>query len=159
MRTIANMANDDHKNAVLLHTEGIAGVLVKCLDSSNSAKTKQVVVRAIRILSGTSEHKRQFFDAHALMSIAPLLSTTDEDLLKAVVKCLAHFTHGCDADAASQVRGEDGTGFDRLVGLMNNGKRSVWEAVMACIVNLSHLERLRPTLGNAGAIAALVEKV
>ena len=56
----------------------------------------------------------------------------------------------------TQVRGEDGSGLDRLVALMRHGKRSVWEAVMATVVNLSHLDRFRPTLGNAGAIVALI---
>ena len=55
-----------------------------------------------------------------------------------------------------KVRGEDGSGLDRLVALMRHGKRSVWEAVMATVVNLSHLDRFRPTLGNAGAIVALI---
>ena len=54
------------------------------------------------------------------------------------------------------MRGEDGSGLDRLVALMRHGKRSVWEAVMATVVNLSHLDRFRPTLGNAGAIVALL---
>ena len=55
-----------------------------------------------------------------------------------------------------QVRGEDGSGLERLVALMKHGKRSVWEAVMATVVNLSHLDRFRPTLGNAGAVVALI---
>ena len=110
-----------------------------------------------------------------VLSVAPLLSTSDEDLLKAAAKCLAHFTHGCDAETAtqvhtqfhdfftvlslnlkldliivlmndsiaSQVRGEDGSGLERLVALMKHEKRSVWEAVMATVVNLSHLDRFR----------------
>ena len=56
----------------------------------------------------------------------------------------------------TQVRGEDGSGLDRLVALMRHGKRSVWEAAMATVVNLSHLDRFRPTLGNAGAVVALI---
>jgi hypothetical protein len=35
----------------------------------------------------------------------------------------------------------------------------VWEAALATLVNLSHLENLRPILGNAGAVAAIIEKV
>ena len=44
---------------------------------------------------------------------------------------------------STQVRGEDGSGLERLVALMKHGKRSVWEAVMATVVNLSHLDRFR----------------
>ena len=57
------MANDDHKNAVLLHGEGIAGTLVRCLNGAASAKTKQVIVRAVRVLSNSPEHKRLFREA------------------------------------------------------------------------------------------------
>ena len=41
VRTVANVANNDHKNAVLLHAEGVAGTLVRCLNGAASAKTKQ----------------------------------------------------------------------------------------------------------------------
>ena len=156
VRTVANAANEDHKNAVLLHAEGISATLVRCLNHVASAKTKQVIVRAVRVLSNSPEHKRLFREARAIVSLALLLSTADEDLLKAAAKCLAHFTHGCDAEVASQVRGEDGRGLDRLLALMRHGKRSVWEAAMATVVNLSHLDRFRPTLGNAGAVVALI---
>ena len=63
VRTVANMANDDHKNAVLLHAEGIAGTLVRCLNGAKSAKTKQVIVRAVRVLSNGPDHKRLFREA------------------------------------------------------------------------------------------------
>ena len=101
---MANVANDDHKNAVLLHAEGVAGTLVRCLNGAASAKTKQVIVRAVRVLSNSPEHKRLFREARVVISVAPLLSTGDEDLLKAAAKCLAHFTHGCDAETAAQGR-------------------------------------------------------
>ena len=57
------MANDDHKNATLLHAEGIAGTLVRCLNGAKSAKTKQVIVRAVRVLSNGLDHKRLFREA------------------------------------------------------------------------------------------------
>ncbi len=158
LRTIANMAHDP-QNAILLHAEGVANVLIECLASASEDKTKQVIVRGVRLLSSTPEHKRRFADASALRFIAPLLSTGDEDLLKAVLKCLAHFTHGCDAETATQMQGDDGTGFQRLVGLVEHSSRSVWESVVSVIVNLTHQGRLRPALGNAGAIAALIKKV
>jgi hypothetical protein len=56
-------------------------------------------------------------------------------------------------------QGADGKGFDRLVDLCGSQKSSVWEAALATLVNLSHLENLRPILGNAGAVAAIIEKV
>jgi len=57
------------------------------------------------------------------------------------------------------VRGEDGEGFARLCELTRHERQAVWEAALACLVNLSHLPTLRPSLGNAGAVEAIVDKV
>lgn len=46
-RTIANLAQD-HRNAILLHHEGILQVMVKIHDEAESPKTRQVIVRAFR---------------------------------------------------------------------------------------------------------------
>ena len=56
-------------------------------------------------------------------------------------------------------QGGDGKGFQRLVELCSHTKSSVWESALATIVNLSQLENLRPILGNAGAVAAIINKV
>jgi hypothetical protein len=111
------------------------------------------------VLVSTEEHKRRALTAQAIRGVAFQMRGDDEDLLKAVTKCLAHFTHGGGTDVALQVRGDDGLGFERLVELMRHPRRSVWEAAMASLVNLSHLEAVRPNLGNAGVVAVMVEKV
>ena len=120
-------------------------------------------VRFSRILGTTDAHKRLCVDSQVLSLISHVLvESHDVDLLKASTKCLAHFTHGCQADAAAQViRGEEAgghQGLDRIVELMNHERRSIWEASMACVINLTHVECLRPVLGKS-AIAALIEKV
>ena len=46
-RAIANLGIDP-RNVHLLHREGIADLLTKTLTEVNNAKTKQVIVRAIR---------------------------------------------------------------------------------------------------------------
>ncbi len=112
-----------------------------------------------RILGTTDSHKRRTVDAQAISAVSTHLYSEDVELVKAVVKCLAHFTHGCLPELAWQVGGDDSKGFKRLVELMAHEHRSIWEAAMACLVNLSKLDDLRPSLGNAGTVTALVEKV
>ena len=97
-----------------------------------------------------------------MATVSKHLFSENDDLLKAVTKCLAHFTHGCDMETAGQVRGGgegEESGFNRLIDLMSHGVKSIWEAAVACIVNLSHIDSLRPSLGNLGTISALVKKV
>ncbi|XP_059090684.1 armadillo repeat-containing protein 5-like [Tigriopus californicus] len=158
-RVIANLA----QNSWLCHQfndKQIFTMLVKATNESQFApKTNQVIVRAVRILGSTSREKKNAIESLAIGMVANHLQTPDEDLLKAVTKCLAHYTHGCTLEVARQVGGDGYERYKILVELMDHPNRSIWEAAMAITVNLAYVAVLRPTLGNMGAIAALVKKL
>ena len=117
------------------------------------------IVSCFRILSSNEERKHVVFEAGAVRWINLLLKSEDNDLLKGVTKCMAHFTHGCNFPLADLVKGDQNSGFQRLLDLMNHPQRSIWEGAMACIVNLCYVHPMRPILGNLGAIPMLLEKV
>lgn len=111
-----------------------------------------------RIL-GSIEKKESLLTSNAITSVSSNLAVEDdEELLKAVTKCLAKFTsHQCDQYVAMQVQG-DGQGFQRLVECSKHNNKSIWEPALATLVNLSFLESLRPNLGNAGAISVFIDR-
>lgn len=97
-------------------------------------------------------------DAEGISTVAKLLSSEgDNDLARAVARCLAHYTNGGDVRIAKQIQGDDGKGVKHVMGLATHDDRGVWEPALACIVNLSHLESFRPTMGDA--VTILVDKV
>ena len=155
-RSLANIAQD-HECAKILKSLGLLLVLVKTLNELKAAKAKAPAVRALRIL-GSLEKKEKLLSSNAIAAISSCLSTEDEELLKAVTKCLAKFTnHGCDNFIALQIQGE-GQGFQRLVECCKHESRGIWEPALASLVNLSFVESLRPNLGNAGVIFTFIIK-
>ena len=154
-RVLANAAQDFDN---LRSMKGSLLVLVKTLNELKSSKAKASAVRAIRVF-GAIEKKETLLNSNAIASVSSCLSMDDEELLKAVVKCLAKFTsHNCDPFMAMQIQGE-GQGFQRLVNCCQHQNRSIWEPALTTLVNLSMLESLRPNLGNAGVIGILITKI
>ena len=155
-RCLANIAQD-HESAKILKSLGILITLVKTLNELKSPKAKAPAIRAIRII-GAIEKKEKLITSNAIASISSSLNTEDEELLKAVTKCLARFTnHGCDNFIALQIQG-DGQGFTRLVECCKHESRGIWEPALATLVNLSFIESLRPNLGNAGVVFTFIVK-
>ena len=155
-RVLANIAQDQ-ENARILKSLSLLIVLVKTLNELKNPKAKASVVRAIRVL-GALEKREALLNSNALASVSLLSSSSDEELLKAVAKCLAKLTnHGCDQFKALQIQGE-GQGFQRLVECCKHENKSIWEPALATLVNLSFVETLRPNLGNAGVIWTFIVK-
>ena len=155
-RVLANVAQD-LENARILKSLTLLIVLVKTLNELKNPKAKASVVRAIRVL-GALEKREALLNSNALASVSLLSSSTDEELLKAVAKCLAKLTnHGCDQFKALQIQGE-GQGFQRLVECCKHENKAIWEPALATLVNLSFVEQLRPNLGNAGVIWTFIVK-
>ena len=156
-RLLANLGQDSDINKMLKNL-GYLIVLVKTLNEMKTPKAKAAAVRAIRVL-GAVEKREQLMTSDAISSVSANLASTDEELLKAVTKCLAKFTsHQCDQFMALQIQGESSQGFQRLVELVKHDNRSIWEPALATLINLSFVESLRPILGNAGVIFTMVIK-
>ena len=161
-RVLANVAQDS-ENARLLKSQNLLIVLVKTLNELKNPKAKASVVRAIRVL-GALEKPENVLTSNALASVSLLLTAPakdkgeDDELLKAVTKCLAKLTSNhCDQFKALQIQGE-GQGFQRLVECCRHENSSIWEPALATLVNLSFVESLRPNLGNAGVIWTFIVK-
>ncbi len=156
-RVVANAAQN-HANAKTLRSLGLVLILVKTLNEVKGAKAKTAAVRAIRIVGGI-ETKENLMSSNAVAAISSQLSSDDEDLLKATIKCLAKFTsYKCDGIMATQIQGE-GEGFQNLVKLAGHENKSIWEHAIVTLVNLSNLDFLRPNLGNVGTISVFIDKV
>ena len=156
-RLLANLGQDSDINKMLKNL-GYLIVLVKTLNEMKTPKAKAAAVRAIRVL-GAVEKREQLMTSDAISSVSANLASTDEELLKAVTKCLSKFTsHQCDQFMALQIQGESSQGFQRLVELVKHDNRSIWEPALATLINLSFVESLRPILGNAGVIFTFVIK-
>lgn len=106
---------------------------------------------------GSYEKKETLVTTNAIAAVSSNLDAKDEELLKAVTKCLAKFTQHADQFVALQIQGE-GQGFSALVECCTHEKRSVWEPALATLVNISFVECLRPILGNAGVIWTFITK-
>ena len=138
-RVLANVAQD-MENSRILKNLGLLLILVKTLNNElKTPKAKSAAVRAIRIV-GSVEKKENLLSSNAIASVSSLLISEDEDVLKAVCKCLAKFTnHQCDQFVAFQIQGSDGQGFQHLVDRCQHSNQSVWEPALATLVNLSFL--------------------
>ena len=104
-------------------------ILVKTLNEMKTPKAKAAAVRAIRVL-GAVEKREQLITSDAISSVSANLTSTDEELLKAVTKCLAKFSHQCDQFMALQIQGESSQGFQKLVELVKHENRSIWEPAL-----------------------------
>ena len=158
-RVLANIAQDS-ENARLLKSQNLLIVLVKTLNELKNPKAKASIVRAVRVL-GALEKPENLLTSNALASVSLLLTSAkdgeDDELLKAVTKCLAKLSSHCDQFKALQIQGE-GQGFQKLVECCRHENSSIWEPALATLVNLSFVESLRPNLGNAGVIWTFIVK-
>ncbi|XP_040564552.1 uncharacterized protein [Lepeophtheirus salmonis] len=158
-RALANMGMNP-KNVDVMFDEGVLPLLLKTLSDVSCPRTKQVIVRAIRILgSSRSKYKQKIVQGQGIVSVSALLDTKDKELLRAVTRCLAHFTHGGDLSTATQVQSDSGRGFRRLAELVRSKDPKISESALSCLINLSHVESVRPNLGNAGTISVLVDRI
>ncbi|CAB4062649.1 unnamed protein product [Lepeophtheirus salmonis] len=119
-RALANMGMNP-KNVDVMFDEGVLPLLLKTLSDVSCPRTKQVIGQGI-------------------VSVSALLDTKDKELLRAVTRCLAHFTHGGDLSTATQVQSDSGRGFRRLAELVRSKDPKISESALSCLINLSHVE-------------------
>ncbi|KAK3919634.1 Armadillo repeat-containing protein 5, partial [Frankliniella fusca] len=152
-RLIGNLATSQSISAKL-HQKGAVSKLIACLKSTDtSAGTKHMAVRALRLLWEAEINQDKMLQDEVVQTVSSLLSTPVDELLLAVLKALAIFTHRCNERCALQVQGE-GKGFEELVACVKNCSK--YELPVSVILNLCYVPEVRPLLGTAGAIEAVM---
>ena len=155
-RAVANAAQDG-KNIHLLHQLGLAAHLSQALAGPTDPRTQIVLVRCVRIAGDTDRHKDYLVGKGLLDRVVSILISLEEDtnpdLCKAVVKCLAKLSQGAGLEQAEKLL----PGVEVLVRMTGVARKDISENCLGVLVNLSQLDQLRPCLGNAEVIEALVE--
>ncbi|XP_026284866.1 armadillo repeat-containing protein 5 [Frankliniella occidentalis] len=152
-RLIGNLATSQNI-AVKLYQKGAVPKLIESLKSKeSSAGTKQMAVRALRLLWEAEISQDKMLQDEVVRTISSLLNTPVDELLQAVLKALAIFTHRCSERCALQVQG-DGKGFEELIASIKNCSKH--ELPVSVILNLCYVPEVRPLLGTAGAIEAVM---
>ena len=163
-RVLANLAQNS-ENLKILKSQKLLIVLTKTLNELKNPKAKASVIRAIREIAKVENHET-LLNSNAIASVSLLLTSPSgpydekeqEELLKAVTKCLAKLTNHCDQFLALQIQGQDSKGFEKLVEYCKHENVQIWEPSLITLINLSSVESLRPNLGNAGVIFTFIVK-
>lgn len=126
--------------------------IVTFLTSVTSCESQVTALRAVRILANTPECRDDLVTCKAPAAVVKFLQT--EGLQKSAVQALASLTQSCSLDCALQIKEADG--FKILEGLLQASDSGVLESAFAALANLSVVGDVRPDLGAAQAISALV---
>ena len=152
---MANAAQDS-KNINLLHQLGLASHLSKALVSLTDDSSRMVLVRCVRIAGDSDRHRGYLVEEGALEGVVNILVNFEEDintdLCRTVAKCLAKLSHGARIEELEKLI----PGVEMLVKMASEAKKEVSENCLGVLVNLSQLDQLRPSLGNAGVVEVLV---
>lgn len=155
-RLIGNLATSK-TIALKLHHKGAVPKLTETIKSKdNSPGTKHMAVRALRLLWEAEVNKAQMLQDQVVHSVASLIGTPVDELLQAVLKALAVFTHHCNEQCALQVQG-DGNGFDELVASISSCSKQ--DLPVNVILNLCFVPEVRPLLGTAGIVEVVMNLI
>lgn len=161
-RLIGNLAQEPCI-AELLHNERITASIVAVLvsDSGSSTGTRQMAVRALRMLWSVTSQREQMLNCQVVRAVALLLpvnqkNSGEQHLLLAIVKALAAFTNHRSDECAQQVQGS-GSGYQHLVSLVANSHLK--HLALACICNLCYTSSSRPALGSVGTVETIIEEL
>ncbi|XP_046396291.1 armadillo repeat-containing protein 5 [Ischnura elegans] len=176
-RVLANLSQHQ-EIATVVCREGAIPILIEILKptpvndgkskeaNSSSDMTKEMAIRALRLLGENSECRGEIVNQGGVRAVAELILSDCSALQKAAMKALATLTQYCTDECALQVQG-DGACFERLVSLVEvpvlgddsatiKSPSSVTQSALTCLSNLAHSSEARPLLGNAGAIPAVI---
>ncbi|KAJ1126224.1 hypothetical protein NDU88_004632 [Pleurodeles waltl] len=155
-RALGNLALEP-ESACTIHDSGALPHLVDVLKNSQDGECLQSVIRALRNLADTPSHRLSIAQHGAIPPIVERLSSPDETLVAASVRALSDFTKGCSLDCAEQLSLSDGVA--KLVVLADHLTKVIHECALVTLGNLCVQGVIRPTIGNAGGIRCLVEKM
>lgn len=155
-RALGNLALEP-ESACTIHESGALPHLVDVLKNSQDGECLQSVIRALRNLADTPSHRLSITQHGAIPPIVERLSSPYETLVAASVRALSDFTKGCSLDCAEQLSLSDGV--TKLVVLADHSTKAIHECALLTLGNLCVQGVIRPTVGNAGGIRCLVEKM
>ncbi|XP_078508815.1 armadillo repeat-containing protein 5 [Lissotriton helveticus] len=155
-RALGNLALEP-ESARAIHESGALPHLVDVLKNSQDIECLQSVIRALRNLADTPSHRFSITQHCAIPPIAEKLSSSDETLVAASVRALSDFTKGCSLDCAEQLSQSDGVA--KLVVLADHSTKAIHDCALITLSNICVQGVIRPTVGNAGGIRCLVEKM
>ncbi|XP_012587516.1 PREDICTED: armadillo repeat-containing protein 5 isoform X2 [Condylura cristata] len=138
-----------------IHSAGAVPLLVESLTASQDSDCLQSVVRALRNLADSPQHRLALSQQGAVRPLAELLAAApDSALTLALVRALLELSRGCSRACAEQL--SLGGGLGPLVSLASHPKRAVREATILILANLCAQGLVRPALGNAGGVEVLL---
>ncbi|XP_071442764.1 uncharacterized protein Rnb [Hetaerina americana] len=179
-RLLANLSQHQEIAAVVCR-EGAVPIIIEILKTNNvingtavdsnhiSDMTKEMAVRALRLLGENPDCRGEIVNQGGVRAVAELILSDCVTLQKAALKALATLTQYCTDECALQVQG-DGACFQRLVSfvevpaLVDESKvrkspSSLTQSALTCLSNLARVPEMRPLLGNAGAINAVINQL
>ena len=134
---------------------GAVPLLVESLTACQDSQCRQSVVRALRNLADSPQHRLALAQQGAVRPLAELLAAApDPALTLALVRALLELSRGCSRACAEQL--SLGGGLGPLVSLASHPKRAVREATILILANLCAQGLVRPALGNAGGVEVLL---
>ncbi|XP_036752662.1 armadillo repeat-containing protein 5 isoform X2 [Manis pentadactyla] len=141
-----------------IHSAGAVPLLVESLTACQDSQCLQSVVRALRNLADSPQHRLALAQQGAVRPLAELLaSAPDPALTLALVRALLELSRGCSRACAEQL--SLGGGLGPLVSLASDPKRVVREATILILANLCAQGLVRPALGNAGGVEVLLSEL
>lgn len=153
-RGLANIAMTS-RGAKAIHGCKAVEHIVTFLTSPTSCESQVTALRAVRILANTPECRDDLVSCKAPAAAVKFLQT--EALQKPAVQALASLTQSCSVECALQIKEADG--FKILEELLQASDSGVLESAFAALVNLSVVGDVRPDLGAAQAISALIRQL
>lgn len=153
-RGLANIAMTS-RGAKAIHGCKAVEHIVTFLTSPTSCESQVTALRAVRILANTPECRDDLVSCKAAAAAVKFLQT--EALQKPAVQALASLTQSCSVECALQIKEADG--FKILEELLQASDSGVLESAFAALVNLSVVGDVRPDLGAAQAISALIRQL
>lgn len=134
---------------------GAVPLLVESLTACQDSQCLQSVVRALRNLADSPQHRLALAQQGAVRPLAELLAAApDPALTLALVRALLELSRGCSRACAEQL--SLGGGLGPLVSLASHPKKAVREATILILANLCAQGLVRPALGNAGGVEVLL---
>ncbi|KAB0390742.1 hypothetical protein E2I00_000192, partial [Balaenoptera physalus] len=138
-----------------IHSAGAVPLLVEGLTACQDSQCRQSVVRALRNLADSPQHRLALAKQGAVRPLAELLAAApDPAMTLALVRALLELSRGCSRACAEQL--SLGGGLGPLVSLASHPKRAVREAAILILANLCAQGLVRPALGNAGGVEVLL---
>jgi hypothetical protein len=134
---------------------GAVPLLVESLTACQDSQCLQSVVRALRNLADSPQHRLALAQQGAVRPLAELLAASpDPSLTSALVRALLELSRGCSRSCAEQL--SLGGGLGPLVSMASHPKWAVREAAILILANLCAQGLVRPALGNAGGVEVLL---